>query len=163
MIALGVDTASAKKDRGYALAENGVVLWTGSKPPDQLGGAPPIDWVVGELPWQGVGPDGRVKTKLRGARFITFCVNNGFQLRDASRDLSQAPQGYAILPVPVWKDKALFGCARMQGDAYCRNLQQKYMPKVADHNQLDAGGIAIAGSLMTLKELKSFQPTGFKR
>jgi hypothetical protein len=150
---LGVDTATKKGDRGYGLAEDGALLWYSTqRPGPEIG----VHVVAGERPWQG--------GKLRGERQITFCVNNGFQLRDAwDYGPEMCRPLYVLLPVWTWKNLVLPGCAGYPGDVFCRNFQQKYAPHVTDHNQLDALGIALAASRLTLAELKKFVPEGFKR
>lgn len=153
MRVLGVDTASEPGSRGYALAESGALLWYGKQRPGPELGA---HVVAGERPWSG--------NKLRGQALITFCVNNGFQLRDAwdygpemSRPL------YVLLPVRDWKNLALPGCAGMPGDVFCANFRQRYAPHVADTDILDAMGIALAVSKLTAKQLKKYIPKGFTR
>jgi hypothetical protein len=150
-----VDSAVKSKSRGYAIAENGALVWFGKEPP--LASAWPIHAVVGEVPWQG--------GKLRGKALITFCVNNGFQLRDAWpwAHGDKPPPMFVHLPVRTWKNLALPGCAGMPGDVYCRNFQQRYAPDVHDTDILDAMGIALAASRMTPAQLKKHQPEGFSR
>jgi hypothetical protein len=171
MKVLGVDTASAPADRGYALAEDGVLIWSGKqRPPPSIG----AHVVAGERPWQKQaskpgarrGWAGRPRPEdteggLSGERLITFCVNNGFQLRDAwDYGPEMARPLYVLIPVLTWKDLALPGCSRMAGDAFCNNLRQKYAPEVADTDILDAIGIAIAASRLKLADLKRYVPKG---
>jgi hypothetical protein len=172
---LGVDTASDRKDRGYAIVENRDggpprLVWTGVKPPGPEHG--PIDVVAGERPWQAAtgrsagtwGRGGRrerpTKGKLTGDRLITFCVNNGFQLRDA---WPWTPTTFVLLPVLTWKDAAIPGCSRMQGDAFCKNLAQLYAPGEENHNRLDAIGIAVAAVKIGQLGLSKYVPKGFLR
>jgi hypothetical protein len=164
---LGVDTASDRKDRGYAIVEDGAIIWSGSEPPPW--GAGPIDFVVGERPWQKkkASPERRGRGLVRddspgltGENLITFCVNNGFQLRDA---WPFAGAQFLLLPVSTWKDLALPGCAGYPGDVFCRNFGQKYAPKEGNHNCLDAMGIALAGSRIPPDQRKKFTPKGFLR
>ncbi len=150
MRVLGVDTASEPKSRGYALAEDGALLWYGKAPPSAAAG--PIHVVAGERPWLG--------SKLRGKALITFAVNNGFQLRDAWPHEASL---FVQLEVRDWKNLALPGCAGMPGDVFCRNFQHKYAPHVTDTDILDAMGIALAASKLTLPQLKKLQPKGFRR
>jgi hypothetical protein len=151
MRVLGVDTASERPDRGYAIADSGALVWFGSEPPGPDAG--PIDVVAGERPWQG--------GKLRGKAFTTFAVNNGFQLRDAWPFEPRAM--FILLDVAVWKNLVLPGCARMPGDVFCRNFQAKFAPHCSNHNQLDAMGIALAASRIPANQLKKFVPKGFQR
>ena len=156
MRVLGVDTASERPVRGYAIADSGRVVWFGSKPPTR--NEWPIDVVAGERPWQG--------GKLRGKAFTTFCVNNGFQLRDAIP--TDLPLGtprplFVLLEVRDWKRLVLPGCERMPGDVFCRNFAEKYAPHVTNHNHLDAMGIALAASRIQPAQLKKFVPKGFMR
>jgi hypothetical protein len=155
MRVLGVDTAAKRGSRGCAIAEDGALLWFGKEPPAST--AAPIHVVAGERPWQG--------GKLRGEALITFCVNNGFQLRDAWPFWGGefGTPMFVLLPVRTWKNLALPGCAGMPGDVYCRNFREKYAPDVFDTDILDAMGIALAASLMTLAQLKKHQPEGFCR
>jgi hypothetical protein len=168
MKVLGVDTASDRKDRGYAIADSGQLVWYGSEPPPREAG--PIDIVAGERPWQkkkaytagrwartGEAKEGG----LSGENLITFCVNNGFQLRDAwPFDLVPI---FLLMPVSTWKDLALPGCAGYPGDVFCANFRQKYAPHVNNHNQLDAMGIALAASRIPPDQRKKFVPKGFLR
>jgi hypothetical protein len=147
---LGVDTATDPASRGYALAEGGALLWYGKNPPDAH--AAPIHVVAGERPWQG--------GKLRGKGLITFCMNNGFQLRDAWRH-GGAPL-FVALEVRDWKNLVLPGCAGMPGDVFCANFRQKYAPHVYDTDILDAMGIALAASKLTMAQLKKIQQKGFR-
>ena len=171
MRVLGVDTASERPARGFAIADSGRVVWFGSKPPGPDAG--PIDIVAGERPWQKREPRAtgawaqRGKKKatggLSGERLITFCVNNGFQLRDAWPWNPESPPMFILIPVLTWKDLVLPGCSRMQGDVFCRNFAEKYAPHVANHNHLDAMGIALAASRIQPAQLKKFVPKGFMR
>lgn len=159
---LGVDSAAERADRGYAIVDSGStgarLMWHGQHPPDQ--GQGPIHVVVSERPWTVRGS----KAKLTGERLITFCVNNGFQLRDAwPWDPPGAGPLFIQLPVRVWKDLAIRGCAGMPGDVFCANLRQKYAPLCTDHNQLDAIGMAFAASKIPPSELKKYVPKGFRR
>jgi hypothetical protein len=149
MRVLGVDTASEPKSRGYALAENGALLWYGKNPPGA--DAAPIHVVAGERPWLG--------SKLRGKALITFAVNNGFQLRDA---WPHGPALFVELEVRDWKNLVLPGCAGMPGDIFCNNFRQRFAPHVTDTDILDAMGIALAASRLTLPQLKKIQPKGFR-
>jgi hypothetical protein len=153
---LGTDTASERPDRGYAIVQDGVVMWYGTEPPGRDAG--PIDVVAGERPWAGKGK----KAKLTGENLITFCVNNGFQLRGAW-PFEPFPM-FVLLPVRTWKDLVLPGCAGYPGDVFCRNFAQKYARGViANHNHLDAMGIALAASRIPPSQLKKFVPKGFIR
>jgi hypothetical protein len=154
---LGVDTASERPDRGYAIADSGALVWFGSEPPGPDAG--PIDVVAGERPWTVRGRG----AKLTGERLITFCVNNGFQLRDAWPWTPEKPPLFVLLPVRTWKDLVLRGCAGMPGDVFCANFRQKYAPHVSNHNHLDAMGIALAASRIQPAQLKKFVPKGFLR
>lgn len=159
MKCLGVDTKSQARGRGYAIAENGVVLWKGKHPPrpELLEG---VTVVAGERPWQAKGK----QRKLTGENLITFSVNNGFQLRDAWTrvDLSVFRPMFVLIPVRVWKDTAIYGCAGMEGTVFCNNLRQKYMLDERDEDILDAGGIAVAASKMEMRQLQKYNPPGFK-
>lgn len=153
-VALAIDTASEPRSRGYAIADGGVVRWRGKKPAD----APRallayVETVAGEHPWHGGA--------LRGARLVTFCVNNGYQLRSAATWAPNASLTVNI-PVLVWKGLALPGCERMPGDVFCRNLAERYCPGETDDDVVDACGIAVAASLLTLQQLKKYQPKGFR-
>ncbi len=155
---LGTDTAAERPDRGYAIAQDGVIMWYGTEPPGRDAG--PIDVVAGERPWAARGS----KAKLTGEALITFCVNNGFQLRGAWPWSPDAPPMFVLLPVRTWKDLVLPGCAGYPGDVFCRNFAQKYAPGVAaNHNHLDAMGIALAASRLSPAQLKKFVPKGFVR
>lgn len=148
---LGVDTASEPAARGYAIVDSGRLAWFGKRPPPAEAG--PIDVVAGERPWTAAG-------KLRGEALITFAVNNGFQLRDAW------PHGaplFVELKVRDWKNLVFPGRATMQGDAFCMNIRQKFAPHVADTDILDAIGIAVAASRLSLAQLKKLQQKGFRR
>ena len=147
---LGVDTAAEPASRGYAIAEDGRLVWSGKAPPSVEAG--PIHAVAGERPWLG--------SKLRGKGLITFCMNNGFQLRDAWRH-GGAPL-FVALEVRDWKNLALPGCAGMPGDVFCANFRQKYAPHVSDTDILDAMGIALAASKLTMAQLKKIQQKGFR-
>jgi hypothetical protein len=150
---LGVDTASKRAGRGYALAEDGEVIWAGKARPEPRIG---IHVVAGERPWAG--------DKLRGKALITFCVNNGFQLRDAwdyHHEMSRPL--YVLIPVRDWKELALPGCSGYPGDVFCRVFRQRYAPTETDTDILDAMGIALAASRLSLRELKAYVPEGFKR
>ena len=149
MIILGVDTASERRDRGYAIVDSGAVVWHGTAPPPRDAG--PIHVVAGERPWQG--------QKLRGEALISFCMNNGFQLRAAWPDTAAL---FVAIKVRDWKNLALPGCAGMPGDIYCRNVAQKFAPDVTNTDILDAIGIAIAASRLTLTQLKKLQQKGFQ-
>ena len=166
---LGVDTASERRDRGYAIADSGALVWFGTEPPGPDAG--PIDVVAGERPWQKREPKGRgwkrpagekAKGGLSGDRLITFCVNNGFQLRDAWPYNDPRPL-FVLIPVLTWKDLVLPGCSRMQGDVFCRNFAEKFAPHVSNRNHLDAMGIALAASRIQPAQLKKFVPKGFMR
>jgi hypothetical protein len=153
MRVLGVDTASEPRGRGYAIAEGGRPVWWGKAPPEVPGA---VDFVVGERPWLGA--------KLRGAALISFCVNNGFQLRDAwPATGAGAPPPFVLIPVRDWKNLALPGCAGMPGDVFCANLRQRFAPSETDTDILDAIGIAVAASRLTHAQLKKLIPKGFRR
>lgn len=161
---LGVDTAAEPRDRGYAIVESGAagapgprLVWHGPRPPLEDQG--PIHVVVGERPWTVRGS----KAKLTGERLITFAVNNGFQLRDAWPWAPDDPPLFIQLPVRIWKDLAIRGCAGMPGDVFCANLRQKYAPLCEDHNQLDAIGMAFAAAKIPPSQLKKYVPKGFSR
>lgn len=151
MRVLGVDTAAEPRSRGYALAEAGRLIWASKTPPDGAWQYPPTV-VAGERPWGG--------NKLRGQALITFCVNNGFQLRDA---WGYSPVTFVLLPVRDWKNLVLPGCAGMPGDVFCANFRQRYAPSETDTDILDAMGIALAVSKLTAKQLKKYIPKGFTR
>lgn len=155
MRVLGVDTASEPGDRGYAIADSGALVWFGTEPPDR--DATPIHVVAGERPWAAKGKS----AKLTGERLITFCVNNGFQLRDAWP--FQPLPLFVLLKVRDWKNLVLPGCAGMPGDVFCANFRQKYAPPVSNHNHLDAMGIALAASRLTETQLRKYVPKGFRR
>jgi hypothetical protein len=150
---LAVDTASERRDRGYAIVDGGQLVWTDVRPPTVTEAGDYIDVVVGERPWAG--------QKLKGQALITFCVNNGFQLRDAWPH--HTGQTYILLPVRDWKHLALPGCAGMPGEIFCANLRQKYAPHIDNHNQLDAIGMAVAASRLMPAQLKKYVPKGFLR
>ena len=160
-VALGVDTASEAKKRGYAIADCGRVVWCGKR----VEAAPrllmaTVDVVAGEEPWQG--------GVLRGKRLITFCVNNGFQLRDAwtpSADGGTYGEPiFVILPVKAWKELAIPGCSQMPGDQFCNNLREKYALGDVDDDVADAAGIAVAASMLPLAALRAkYQPKGFRK
>lgn len=155
---LGVDTASALPDRGYAITQDGAIVWFGSAPPPASAG--PIDLVAGERPWEGKGK----KAKLKGENLITFAMNNGFQLRDAWPWQPERPPVFFAMTVYQWKDLVLRGCAGYPGDVFCRNFQQKYCPGVrANHNQLDAMGIALAASKIPKADWPKMIQKGFCR
>lgn len=153
---LGCDSAADRADRGYVILDGGELIWSGTNPPD-LDHAP-IDVVASERPWSG----GK-RAKLRGEAFITFCVNNGFQARDAWPWSPETPPLFVQLPVRVWKDLVLRGCAGMPGDVFCANFRQKYAPIQTNHNILDAHGIALAASRLPPSQLKKYVPKGFRR
>lgn len=148
---LGVDTASDRKDRGYAIVDAGQLVWYGSAPPPREAG--PIDFVAGERPW--------LADKLRGEAFISFAMNNGFQLRDAWP--YEPWPVFVAMKVRDWKDLVLPGCAGYPGDVFCRNVQAKFAPHVTNHNVLDAIGIAVAASRLDPAQLKKLVQAGFKR
>lgn len=153
---LAVDTASERRDRGYAIVADGSLVWTDLRPPTRQDW--PVDVVVGERPWAG--------QKLKGQALITFAVNNGFQLRDAiptDLPLGAPRPTFVLLPVREWKNLALPGCSGMPGDIFCANIRQKYAPHVENHNQLDAIGMAIAASRLAPAQLKKYVPKGFLR
>jgi len=155
---LGVDTASEPRSRGYAIYDSGARLWYGKRPPtaeEALWARP--DFIVGERPWGGA--------KLRGAALISFSVNNGFQLRDAWPAGAGEPPPFALIPVRDWKELALPGCSGMPGEIFCRNFQQKYARNCSDLDDdiLDAMGIALGASRLTLAQLKKLSPKGFRR
>lgn len=147
---LGVDTASDRKDRGYAIVDSGVIVWYGSEPPPF--DAAPIDFVVGERPWLG--------DKLKGEAFVTFAMNNGFQLR-AAWPFEPRPV-FVALKVRDWKDLVLPGCASYPGDVFCRNFRAKFAPNCNNHNHLDAIGIALAASRLAPAQLKKLVQPGFR-
>ena len=51
----------------------------------------------------------------------------------------------------------------MPWDVFCRNFQLMYAPRVSETDILDAMGIALAASRLTLAQLKKLQPKGFRR
>lgn len=156
MRVLGVDTAAESSSRGYAIAEDGRIIWSGKCPPHRataLQFAP--DLIAGERPWAG--------QKLRGQALISFCVNNGFQLRDAWPAGAGEPPPFVLMPVRDWKNLALPGCAGMPGDVFCANFRQRYAPTQTDTDILDAMGIALAASKLTAAQLKKYRPKGFTR
>lgn len=156
MRVLGVDTAADPKSRGYAIYSQGSRVWYGKRPPNAAT-CVGLDYLAGERPWGG--------GKLRGAAMITFAVNNGFQLRDAWPTNAGPCPPAVLIPVRDWKNLVLPGCAGMPGDTFCRNFQQRYAAQCTglDDDILDAMGIALAVSRLTVQQLKKYLPKGFAR
>lgn len=129
-------------------------MWYGTEPPGRDAG--PIDVVAGERPWMG--------DKLRGEAFVTFAMNNGFQLRDAWPWSPETPPLFVAMKVRDWKNLVLPGCAGYPGDVFCRNMAQKLkLSPGTNHNHLDAIGIALAASKLSIAQLKKLVQAGFKR
>lgn len=148
MRVLAVDAAQKRKDRGWAVFEDGEHLWSGvGNPPSNTDKGRYVDWVVGEEPWMG-GP-------LKGKGFITFCFYNGFLLSRALGSLGPV-EGYLCIPVAAWKNAVLPRCARMPKAVFTRNLARLF-PWASDSNQLDACGIAKSVFSFDAKQLKAWE------
>lgn len=147
MRVIAIDAAKPKKARGFAVIEG---LPSGHCSREQSGtGNPPnwpdVDWVVGELPWTG--------DKLRGTALVTFCIYNGFLLRNACNNPNF---GYLAIPVRNWKAAILPGCSNMPKAVYTRNLARKW-PDITDHNELDAIAMAVSVFTFTAEQLAKWK------
>ena len=131
MIVLAVDTSKLVKARGWA-------YWDTTRLVDSGTGRPPrglsVDWVVGEYPWYG-----NAGAKLKGKALITFCVNNGFQLRDAC---DVVHFGYSQIPVNIWKKACFPGREKAPKKVFTNLLRRQFGCQNSD--ELDAIGIGWA-------------------
>jgi len=143
VIVLAIDSAKRVKDRGWSVWGNLGLQESGTGRPPQCR----VDWVVGERAFFG--------GMLKGKSLITFCTNNGFQIRDAN----DTPNfGYAALEVREWKAACFPGREDAPKRVFTNLLRREFAP-ITNPDQLDAigigwGAIRLGPAFLKKRELK---------